>query len=336
MGGRKKGKKEASCQSAEPLKCLDWHRDLWVFSRLFRWVQPCLQSMAPGLHLLFCPNLGKRGSSHWPLCPSYDPAHCGFFYLSPGSRLPTGPFSTFISALWGTWALLLSLCTLQSSWETRDIHQLTTELFTYLPSYCCCVNLCHLMMAMNKASSSMPRECAPNDSVFEMSFFYPEVSHCLLRLRFDIKRDQGSESLCFWSFHFYSIPLSSGSPLIWKKQILSYHFIYVVFSLYPMQKFMLVQFSHSVMSDSLQPHGLQHTRLPCPSPTPGAYSNSCPSSLWCHPTISSSVVPFSSTCNLSQHQGLFQWVSSLHQVAKVLELQLQHQSFQWICTTGFL
>ena len=49
-----------------------------------------------------------------------------------------------------------------------------------------------------------------------------------------------------------------------------------------------VQFSHSVMSDSLQPHGLQHARLPCPSPTPGACSNSCPSSRGCHPTISSS------------------------------------------------
>ena len=55
-----------------------------------------------------------------------------------------------------------------------------------------------------------------------------------------------------------------------------------------------VQFSRSVMSDSLQPHGLQHARPPCPSPTPGAYSNSCPSSQRCHPTVSSSVVPFSS------------------------------------------
>ena len=55
-----------------------------------------------------------------------------------------------------------------------------------------------------------------------------------------------------------------------------------------------VQFSLSVTSDSLQPHGLPHTRLPCPSPTPRAYSNSCLSSRWCHPTISSSVVPFSS------------------------------------------
>ena len=54
-----------------------------------------------------------------------------------------------------------------------------------------------------------------------------------------------------------------------------------------------VQFSHSVVSDSLWPHGLQFARLPCPSPAPGAYSNSCPLSWWCHPTISSSVVPFS-------------------------------------------
>ena len=55
-----------------------------------------------------------------------------------------------------------------------------------------------------------------------------------------------------------------------------------------------VQFSHSVMSDSLWLHGMQHARLPCPSPTPGACSNSCPLSRWCHPTISSSAVPFSS------------------------------------------
>ena len=55
-----------------------------------------------------------------------------------------------------------------------------------------------------------------------------------------------------------------------------------------------VQFSHSIMSESLRPHGLQHARLPCPSPTPGACSNSCPWSRWCPPTISYSVVPFSS------------------------------------------
>jgi len=54
------------------------------------------------------------------------------------------------------------------------------------------------------------------------------------------------------------------------------------------------QFSHTVVPGSLQPHGLQHARLPCPSPTLGVYSNSCPLSQWCHPTISSSVVSFSS------------------------------------------
>ena len=55
-----------------------------------------------------------------------------------------------------------------------------------------------------------------------------------------------------------------------------------------------VQFSHLVMSDSVRPHGLQHSRLPCPSPTPRTYSNSCSLSQWCHPAISSSIVPFSS------------------------------------------
>ena len=79
-----------------------------------------------------------------------------------------------------------------------------------------------------------------------------------------------------------------------------------------------------VMSDILQPHGQQHTRLPCPSPTPGVYPNSYPLSWWCHPTISSSVVPFSSCLQFFPTSGSFKWVSSLHQVAKVLEFQ--HQS----------
>ena len=66
-----------------------------------------------------------------------------------------------------------------------------------------------------------------------------------------------------------------------------------------------VQFSCSVMSDSLWPPGLQHARLPCPSPTPRAYSNSCPLSRWCHPTISSSVVPFSSLLQSFPASGSF-------------------------------
>ena len=83
-----------------------------------------------------------------------------------------------------------------------------------------------------------------------------------------------------------------------------------------------VQFSHSVVSDSSRPHESQHARPPCPSPTPGVHSDSCPSSQWCHPAISSSVVPFSSCPNPSHHQSLFPWVNSSHEVAKVLEFQL--------------
>ena len=66
-----------------------------------------------------------------------------------------------------------------------------------------------------------------------------------------------------------------------------------------------IQFSPSVMSDSLRPHELQHTRPPYPSPTPGVYSNSCPSSRWCHPAISSSVIPFSSCPRSLPESGSF-------------------------------
>ena len=69
---------------------------------------------------------------------------------------------------------------------------------------------------------------------------------------------------------------------------------YMAFMLFTSYLYHSVQFSPSVISNSLRPHGLQHARLPCPSPTPRAYSNSCPLSWWCHPAISSSVVPFSS------------------------------------------
>ena len=66
------------------------------------------------------------------------------------------------------------------------------------------------------------------------------------------------------------------------------------------------QFSRSVMSDSLRPHGLQHARPPCPSPTPRVYSNSCPLSRWCHPTILSYVIPFSSHLPSFPALGSFQ------------------------------
>ena len=97
-----------------------------------------------------------------------------------------------------------------------------------------------------------------------------------------------------------------------------------------------IQFSLSVVSDSLQPHESQHVRPSCPSPTPRVYSNSCH---WVHNAIQPSH-PLSSPSlpafNLFQHQGLFQWVTSSHHVARVLEFQLQHQSFQWTPRTDFL
>ena len=148
------------------------------------------------------------------------------------------------------------------------------------------------------------------------------------------------------------------------------------------QEFYSSHFSHSVESNSLRPHGLQHTRLPCPSPTPGAYSNSCPSHQWCHPTISSSVVPFSPCLqsfpairvfsnesvlcirlpkylekemathpsvlawripgavepgglpSMGSHRVGHDWSDLAAAAAKVLEFQLQHQSFQ--CTSSNL
>ena len=97
------------------------------------------------------------------------------------------------------------------------------------------------------------------------------------------------------------------------------------------------QFSHSVVCGSLRPHRLQHARPPGPSPTPGAYLNSCPLSWPCHPTISSSVVPFSSCPQSFPASGSFQ-MSQLFKSggAKVLEFQLQHQPFQWTLRVDIL
>ena len=93
-----------------------------------------------------------------------------------------------------------------------------------------------------------------------------------------------------------------------------------------------VQLSSVVQScPTVWPHGLQQARLPFPSPTHGTCSNSCPSSWWCHPTISSSVIPFSSCLQSFPASRSFP-MSSLFASdgQKVLELQFQHQSFQWI------
>ena len=94
--------------------------------------------------------------------------------------------------------------------------------------------------------------------------------------------------------------------------------------------------SHSVMSNFLLPHGLQHARLPCPSPTPGAYLNSCPSSRWCHPTITSPVIPFSSHLQSFPESGSLPRSQFFTLVAKGMEFQLQPQSCQWIFRTDSL
>ena len=85
-----------------------------------------------------------------------------------------------------------------------------------------------------------------------------------------------------------------------------------------------VQFSLSVVSDSLRPHGLQHARPPCPSPTPRACSNPCPSSQWYTIQPSHPLSYPSPAFNLSQDHGLFQWLNSLHQVTKVLVSNTKH------------
>ena len=97
-----------------------------------------------------------------------------------------------------------------------------------------------------------------------------------------------------------------------------------------------VQFSRSVVSDSSRPHEPQHARPPCPSPTPRVYPNPCPLSRWCHPTISSSVVCFSSCLQSFPASGSFLMSQLFASGAKVLEFQLQHESFQWTPRTDLL
>ena len=138
-------------------------------------------------------------------------------------------------------------------------------------------------------------------------FLVTSLAHWLILYLFSFFKKKNSLSFiffpfCFSSKHFY---------------ILQVQFSSVLFS--PVQSLSCVWL--------LQPHGPQHARPPRPSPTSGVYPNSCPSvmpSQTSHPLSS----PSPPALNLSQHQGLFKWVSSSHQVAKVLAFQLQHQSFQ--------
>ena len=97
-----------------------------------------------------------------------------------------------------------------------------------------------------------------------------------------------------WQFSFYNSKLPHNSVTVTNMIWMPLLVIWVILIFLNFLQFSSVQFSRSIVSDSLLPHGLQHPSPPCPSPNPGAYSNSCPLSWWCHPTISSSVTPFSS------------------------------------------
>ena len=97
----------------------------------------------------------------------------------------------------------------------------------------------------------------------------------------------------------------------------------------------LVQSNNTAVSNTLQSHGLQQARLPCPSPTPRACSNSCPSSWWYHPTISSSVAPFSSCLQSFPASGSFPMSQLFASGSQRVGASIQHQSFQWIFMTNF-
>ena len=120
-------------------------------------------------------------------------------------------------------------------------------------------------------------------------------------------------------------------------------FAYTVWGVDHHDPFSSVQFSRSVMSDSLRPHELQHTRPPCPSPTPRVHSNSCPSSRWCHPAISSSVVPFSSCPQSLPASGsfpmsqLFAWGGqSIRVSASASVLPMNTQDWSPLGWTGWI
>ena len=123
-------------------------------------------------------------------------------------------------------------------------------------------------------------------------------------------------------------------------------FIYLPFIIFEIEIIMIpassfdavtnsVHFSRSVVSNSLPPHGLQHTKPPCPSPTPRVYSNSCPSSRWCHPTILFSVVPFFSHLQSFQAPGPFQMSQFFASGGQSIGVSAS-ASFQWMPRTDLL
>ena len=185
-----------------------------------------------------------------------------------------------------------------------------------------------------------------------MYHFYPKLpSHASLAGQFLTTGPTGKSLFLFLIFQAgniftYSLKRKqkrmqwkgSFGPLLSLISALNFPFIWVNIAdlIHFLSEFSSVEFSNSVKPDSLWPHGLQHTWVSCSSPTPGACSTHVH---WVGDAIQPLHLlssPSLSAFNLSQNQGPFQWVSYLHQVAKVLELQLQHQSFQWIFRVDFI
>ena len=148
-----------------------------------------------------------------------------------------------------------------------------------------------------------------------------------------------------WSCKKWAHTTSSREYLtVWRPVLPGFPEQRLSFLLSALTSFLGPQFSHSVVSDSLWPHGLQHARLSCPSPTPGACSNSCPLSQWRHPTISSSVVPFSSCPQSFPASGSFpmsQFSASSGQIigvsalASILPMSIQDWfPLGWTCLTS--
>ena len=208
-----------------------------------------------------------------------------------------------------------------SPWPTGPHTSLPGCPLAHLLQLHCCVRALNIQAGSNHTLFLLPETLSPQMSASLLPLFLTTTYH-----------------------KWCPIP-STSSPFLCSAKCLLYQDISsrrkgtVLFILYPQHwqqclAHSLLLFSLSVMSDSLQPHGPQHARLPCPSPSPRVSSSSCPLCWWCHPTISSSVVPFSSYLQSFPASGSFLMSWFLHQVAKVLKLQ--HQSFQWIFRTDFL
>ena len=139
---------------------------------------------------------------------------------------------------------------------------------------------------------------------FLLKWFYAFVTNLVPKLPSVVSSFKMFTYIAYYQFHLFL----EKPDILWYSLVVFYTwYITIMWNLlHHCLVFSSVQFSHSVVSDSLWPHGLQHARPPCPSQTPGVYSNSCPSSHWCHPIISSSVIPFSSHLQSFPASGSFQ------------------------------